>query len=72
MFAWKLRLNPDNVCIPYLTSTGDFLGVVLLLLAMHMTFIAGNESIKMPTTVSPVFTTLNSSLMLNTSTPANF
>ncbi|CAF0934245.1 unnamed protein product [Rotaria sp. Silwood1] len=29
-FVWRHRRDPDNVCIPYLTSTGDLLGTALL------------------------------------------
>jgi len=72
MFVWKMKMDPDNVCIPYLTATGDFLGVSFLLLAMHLAFLAGNESIKQPTTVRPFFTTVNSSLTFNTTTPTMF
>lgn len=69
MFVWSKMMDPDNVCIPYLTATGDFLGVSFLLLAMHLAYIAGNESIKEPTTAVPTVTTLNSSIMFNTTTP---
>ncbi|CAF2965347.1 unnamed protein product [Rotaria sp. Silwood2] len=29
-FVWRRHGDPDNVCIPYLTSTGDLLGTALL------------------------------------------
>jgi len=29
-FVWKQNLDPDNVCIPYLTAIGDLLGTLLL------------------------------------------
>ncbi|CAF1065993.1 unnamed protein product [Rotaria magnacalcarata] len=29
-FAWKQGHDPDNTCIPYLTSIGDLLGIALL------------------------------------------
>ena len=45
LLAWKLKKNPDNVCIPYLTAMGDFLGVTFLLLAMHMVYLTGNKSV---------------------------
>ncbi|XP_031335738.1 solute carrier family 41 member 1-like isoform X1 [Photinus pyralis] len=30
---WKLKINPDNAAIPFLTATGDLLGTCLLVLA---------------------------------------
>jgi hypothetical protein len=45
LLAWKLKKNPDNVCIPYLTAMGDLLGVTFLLLAMHMVYLTGNKSV---------------------------
>lgn len=45
LFAWKLGKDPDNVCIPYLTATGDFLGVSFLLLAMYLVYLTGNTSV---------------------------
>ena len=29
-FVWQHNRDPDNVCIPYLTSIGDLLGTTLL------------------------------------------
>jgi len=29
-FVWQQHQDPDNVCIPYLTSLGDLLGIALL------------------------------------------
>ena len=29
-FVWQHHRDPDNVCIPYLTAIGDFLGTALL------------------------------------------
>ena len=44
--VWRFKKNPDNICIPYLTAFGDLLGVAFLLLAMHMVYLTGNESVK--------------------------
>jgi cation transporter-like permease len=35
---WKLKNNPDNFCIPLLTSLGDFLGVVFLFVCFHLVY----------------------------------
>lgn len=67
LLVWKFGMNPDNVCIPYLTAIGDFLGVVLLLFAIHMTFLSGNESVKYhtkaPSIVSNTTAIYNSTLL---------
>jgi cation transporter-like permease len=44
--VWRLNKNPDNFCIPILTSTGDLLGVILLFLCFHLVYLTGNTSIK--------------------------
>lgn len=67
LLAWKLNKNPDNVCIPYLTAMGDFLGVTFLLFAMHMVYLTGNTSVRtkeeFPLNVTDIFfDNLNKSL----------
>jgi cation transporter-like permease len=44
--VWRLNKNPDNFCIPLLTSTGDLLGVILLFLCFHLVYLMGNTSVK--------------------------
>lgn len=65
LFAWKLGKNPDNICIPYLTAIGDFLGVSFLLFAMYMVYLTGNTS------VLKVADTPLDSFMANTTLMAN-
>ena len=31
VYVWQQQLDPDTVCIPYLTSLGDLLGAILLI-----------------------------------------
>lgn len=69
--VWKLNKNPDNICIPLLTATGDFLGVSMLFLCFHLAYLAGNTSLK--TDKLPILlTTLNNlnatDLLLSNST----
>ena len=43
---WRLRQNPDNICIPLLTATGDLLGVAFLFLCFYLTFLTGDPSVR--------------------------
>lgn len=43
--AWRLNRNPDNVCIPVMTSLGDFLGCAFLFLCFHLSYVLGNEKV---------------------------
>ena len=45
---WRLNKNPDNVCIPYLTAIGDFLGTAFLAICFHLLYLAGNTGLKNP------------------------
>ncbi|CAH2099244.1 unnamed protein product [Euphydryas editha] len=40
-FMWKLKKDPDNAAIPYLTALGDLLGSIFLLLAFVILSIFG-------------------------------
>lgn len=40
---WKLKRDPDNSSIPYLTALGDLLGSSLLLLGFMLVKATGNE-----------------------------
>lgn len=69
LLVWKLKKNPDNVCIPYLTALGDLLGVAFLLLAMHMVYLTGNESVRLETTREP-FIDFNATSIISNATTA--
>jgi solute carrier family 41 len=40
---WKLKIDPDNSTIPYLTSLGDLIGSVLLAAAFFFLRAIGHE-----------------------------
>lgn len=40
---WKLKMDPDNSAIPYLTALGDLLGGFLLWLAFEVLFLIGDK-----------------------------
>ena len=42
--TWRLKINPDNFVIPVLTGVGDLIGVSLLFLSFHLTYLAGGLS----------------------------
>lgn len=63
MFVWRLKKNPDNSCIPYLTSLGDLLGVSFLLLCMYLVYLTGNDSVRQSSTEAPI------QALMNTTTP---
>jgi hypothetical protein len=44
--AWRKKQDPDNVCIPYLTGIGDFLGTTLLALCFHILWLSGETSLQ--------------------------
>lgn len=47
-YVWRLNKNPDNVCIPYLTAIGDFLGTSFLAICFHVLYLAGNTGLRNP------------------------
>ena len=40
---WRLKVDPDNSAIPYLTALGDLLGGGLLWLAFEILFLMGDR-----------------------------
>lgn len=44
--AWRKDMNPDNVCIPYLTAIGDLLGTAFLAICFYGLYIAGETRLK--------------------------
>ncbi|TRY64356.1 hypothetical protein TCAL_04282 [Tigriopus californicus] len=36
LWLWKMRIDPDNASIPYLTALGDLLGGIFLTVASHL------------------------------------
>jgi cation transporter-like permease len=47
---WRINKDPDDWCIPLLTSFGDIFGVSLLYLCFHLVYLIGDENIKITTT----------------------
>lgn len=45
-FIWKRNLDPDNVCIPYLTALGDFLGTSFLAICFHTLYLMGHKTLR--------------------------
>lgn len=45
---WRLRVDPDNAAIPFLTGAGDFLGTGLLTLSYVFLEAIGDESAHSP------------------------
>jgi solute carrier family 41 len=39
-------MNPDNVCIPYLTALGDFLGTAFLAISFHSLYLMGHTALR--------------------------
>ena len=40
---WRLKFDPDNIAIPFLTALGDLLGTGLLSLAFQILFYLGDK-----------------------------
>lgn len=43
VWMWKLKIDPDNSAIPYLTALGDLLGTALLGVAFHLLDAIGDK-----------------------------
>jgi solute carrier family 41 len=39
-------MNPDNVCIPYLTALGDLLGTTFLAISFHLLYLLGEKKFR--------------------------
>lgn len=46
--AWRKNKDPDNVCIPYLTAIGDFLGTAFLAFCFHVMWLSGETGLRSP------------------------
>lgn len=44
--TWRKNMNPDNVCIPYLTAIGDLLGTAFLAFCFYVLYWAGETRLK--------------------------
>ncbi|CAF0713617.1 unnamed protein product [Brachionus calyciflorus] len=44
--TWRKNMNPDNVCIPYLTAIGDLLGTAFLAICFYTLYAAGETRLK--------------------------
>ena len=44
--AWRKNKDPDNVCIPYLTAIGDFLGTAFLAFCFHVLWLSGETRLR--------------------------
>lgn len=44
--AWRKNKDPDNVCIPYLTAFGDFLGTAFLAFCFHVLWLSGETRLR--------------------------
>lgn len=42
-WMWRLKVDPDNSAIPYLTALGDLIGTGLLALAFYTLYIIGDK-----------------------------
>lgn len=61
---WRLNQNPDNMCIPLLTATGDLLGVGLLYFCFFLTEATGDPTVRLGAEEAAT----NSTMLLTSST----
>ena len=60
---WRLRQNPDNICIPLLTATGDLLGVGFLFLCFYLTFLTGDTSVRTEEEITTILSNFTTTLL---------